>query len=202
MLKRSVVLLLTLVCIAAHGDFEAGVKKGLNLATQYGFDRSAFQPEMARFFHIGLFADFPLFAPVRAEAQIAYSVRGRMDRGAGTVDELMLENVTVPFVLKLRLLESWFVATAYAGAEAAFNLGGVRYSGSSAAMTTEALTRSERRLFDAGLVAGTETKFPLGPWLLLMDLRITVGLLPAVELDGEKPRSAVVSVLVGYGLRL
>ena len=151
---------------------------------------------------IGLFVDFPLFHAVRAEAQIAYSVRGRVDRGAGTVDELMLENLAVPFALKLRLLESWFIATAYAGAEAAISLGGVRYSGSSASMTTEPLAASDRRLLDVGLLAGTETKVPLGPWLLLVDLRLTVGMLPVVELDGEKPRSAVLSALVGYGLRL
>jgi hypothetical protein len=202
MLKRSAILLLALIAIAAHAEFEMGVKKGVNLATQYGFDRGALRPELARFFHIGLFADFPVFATLRGEAEIAYTVRGRLDRGAGTVDKLMLENLTAPFALKIRLLDSWIAAAAYAGAEAAFNLGGLRYSGSSASMTTEPLTSAELRLFDVGLLVGTDARVPLGPYLLLLDLRVTVGMLPAVELAGEKPRSVVVSLLFGYGLRL
>jgi hypothetical protein len=70
-------------------------------------------------------------------------------------------------------------------------------------VTSVYLDTSEFNRFDVGLLIGTEAMLMLGPYVFLIDLRFSLGLLavqPKGVLDG-KPRSAVVSLLIGYGLR-
>lgn len=202
MTKRLVIFFLALLPVAVYGDLEVGVKKGLNLATQYGFERLSLRPELSRLFHIGFYADIPMAARMRLEAGAAYSFRGRMDRLGASFDRLTLQSITVPLTAKYVALESWIESTLYGGAEGVLTLAGSRYSGDASSLATIRLTSEELRLFDLGVVLGTEARVPFGPFVLLLDLRFTVGLLPSAVIDGERPRNALVSLLFGYGMRL
>jgi hypothetical protein len=103
----ALLLLVLLLPICAYADFQVGVKKGLNLATQYGFKRGPYEAELARFFQIGFFASFDFLYGLKLEPGISYSVKGRMDRAAASIDKLMLEGLSAPVLLKYTALESW-----------------------------------------------------------------------------------------------
>jgi hypothetical protein len=200
-----ILLLVLLPPLCGFTDFQVGVKKGVNLATQYGFNRGAYEAELARFFQIGVFASFDFLYGLSLEPGISYSVKGRMDRAAASIDKLMLEGISAPVLLKYTALDSWITSTLYAGAEVAFALSAMSYTGDSVTMTTEALAPGDEfKRFDMGLLAGTEAMLMLGPYVFLIDLRLSLGLLAAQPkgiLDG-RPRNFVVSLLFGYGLKL
>jgi hypothetical protein len=101
-------------------------------------------------------------------------------------------------------LESWVTSTLYVGAELAFALSALSYTGDTVTTTTVSLDKDGFNRFDLGVLVGSEAKLTLGPYIFLIDLRLSFGLLAAQPkgiLDG-KPRNAVLSLLVGYGLKI
>ncbi len=197
------VLVFLFVCIAVNAEFEIGVKKGINLCTQYGYDRTPLEQKFVGFFNGGLFAEFPISSSINLESGLSYSVKGRKDTAPGFTDQLMLTYISLPAAVKYVFLNSWIISNLYTGVEVSIAINGTSYVGDPVNITAVKLGKDELRFFDAGILLGTEMKVPLGTYIVLLDFRFTLSLLPAVpgQIDDKPPRNAVFSILLGYGLR-
>ncbi len=196
-------LVFLFVCIAVNAEFEIGVKKGINLCTQYGYDRTPLEQEFVGFFNGGLFVEFPISSSISLESGLSYSVKGRKDTAPGFTDQLMLTYISLPAAVKYVFLDGWIISNLYTGAEVSIAINGTSYIGDPVNIAAVNLGKDELHFFDAGLLLGTEIKVPFGPYIVLLDFRFTLSLLPAVpeQVDEKPPRNAVFSILLGYGLR-
>lgn len=187
-------------------DLAYGFKFGLNMANWHGKDvrDSSADLKTKPGFITGGFVNFKLFDMFSVQPEILFTQKGTTASALGVTLKTKADYVELPVLAKFSLsLNSGFSPNAYIGPAVAIKIRGVGIVKSGG--TKEKDNIEDLATLDVGLVLGTGVEYPanflkfLGPAVVLLDVRYTMGLLSVSTQENVSIRNGVFSILFGLG---
>jgi hypothetical protein len=181
-----------------------GFKFGLNMANWYGKDirDSNTNLKTKPGFITGGFVNFKLFDMFSVQPEILFTQKGTTASAFGITMITKADYVELPVLAKLSLsLNSGFSPNAYIGPAVAIKIRGVGIVKSGGMKEKDNI--EDLATLDVGLVLGTGVEYAanflkfLGPAVVLLDVRYTMGLLSVSTQENVSIRNGVFSILFG-----
>ena len=192
--------LLVFPLLLAVSDGYLGVKKGLNVASQYGYDSNFREKRPILGFAGGVYFSWGISDLITLEPEILFSVKGRFEYDELSEYRLSISYFDLPVLFKLRLGGERLGISLYGGPQAAFPLSAAMRIRESRDVPVTRSLNDDLAGPDAGIVVGIEAGLPVGAYILALDMRYNLGFLPA--LTTGKPRNSTITILLGYGYRM
>lgn len=200
--KNSVVIIIILVIFPVcglNGDFLLGLKRGINLNSQYDFE-PVMKQGMGWGLNGGIFSTITLYKKVLLQVEILISNKGRKELVADITRRIILTYLDIPLLIKYNFLESWISSSIYVGVQPSVNLSGVDVWADSYGEDSFKIQKEERTSFDIGVSVGAEIGFPIKSIVFFLDFRYTIGFVSTFF--GERAKNSVFSLFIEYGISL
>ncbi len=222
-MKKSILPVVITMCIltlslspASAGDkLNIGVKAGVSLANVYGDDVDAamnvlgtagISKQFRTGFAGGLFVCYEVLSFLAIQPEVLYTMKGvKLDATFPIVGKaeatVKLDYIEIPVLVKLMLPIGGFKPNIFAGPSFAFNilaeLSGEALGQSSSVDLKDVDPSLGPETFDFGFVVGAGVDLEVGPVLLTLDGRYTLGLTEIWE--DVDIKNGVAAVMVGVG---
>jgi len=196
----TVVFLIAFIHVHLPAEVYLGVRKGLNLSTQYGYDRGSLHGIPKCGFVGGIFMTLRLSQRWTLQPEILFSMKGRTDENSDRKESLSMSYLDFPLLLKYSLAGSRVRLSAYTGLQLSVLLSGILKEEGQEETVLVPLEPEDYHAVDMGLLLGAEIAVPVGAHLVSLGVRTTLGFLPV--LTEGRPRNLVFALTMGYAFRL
>ena len=194
-------LLLVALAVCAWCEVFPGLKKSLNISSQYGYDITLVQESPLLGFAGGLYLAWAVSENFVVQQEALVSRKGRQSTGSDYNVNILLTYLDFPLLLKFRYLHTWLTASVYAGAHYSDCLDGSVDVSGLYGHEQFPIPSQDLNPHDAGVLVGADFGLEiLEAFNIYVDLRYTLGLLAALEFD--RSRNSNLTLSVGYGFKL